>query len=153
MKRMKKIILIISLMVISTFVIGMAAEAGLMNKQEKNFSNDISQPLLFNAEITFTVVVDDGCGCEPIEGALISAYGGSGYDEGVTDENGTVILQLEINAEYRVEITSEGYRRILFDFNVIDDQYFVFQMIKKGTSSKTVQLYQNLLDKLLETKF
>ena len=153
MKRMKKIFLIISLMVISTFVIGIAAEAGLMNKQEKNFFNEISKPLLFNAEITFTVVVDDGCGCEPIEGALISAYGGSGYDEGVTDENGTITLQLEINADYTVEITADGYRRILFDFNVIDDQYFVFQMIKKGTSSQTVQLYQNLLDTLLETKF
>jgi len=149
MKRMKIIILTILLVIVTTYTIGIAAEAVMMKKQDNDFTNEISQPLLFDAEITFTVVVDDGCGCNPIEGALIIAYGGSGYDEGVTDENGTVILQLEINTDYTVEITAEDYRRILFDFNVIDDQYFVFQMVKKGTSSQIVQLYQNLIDKLL----
>ena len=137
------------LIVISTFAIGIAAEAVLMKKQDNNSFNEISQPLLFNAEITFTIVVDDGCGCNPIEGALIKAYGGSGYEEGVTDENGTLILELEINAEYRVEITAENYRKILFDFNIIDDQYFIFQMVKKGSSSQTVHFYQSVLDKLL----
>ena len=137
------------LIVLSTFAIGIAAEAVLMKKQDNNSFNGISQSLLFDAEITFTIVVDDGCGCNPIEGVLIKAYGGSGYTEGVTDENGTLILQLEINAEYRVEITAEDYRSILFDFNVIDDQYFVFQMVKKGTSSQTVQFYQSFIDKLL----
>ena len=140
-------------MIVTTYTIGIAAESVLIKKQDDDFSNEISQPLLFDAEITFTVVIDDGCGCNPIEGALIKAYGGSGYDEGVTDENGTVILRLEINAEYTVEITAADYRRILFDFNVIDDQYFVFQMIKKGTSSQAVQLYENFINKLLETKF
>jgi len=149
MKRMKIIILTILLVIVTTYTIGIAAEAVMMKKQDNDFTNEISQPLLFDAEITFTVVVDDGCGCNPIEGALIIAYGGSGYDEGVTDENGTVILQLEINTDYTVEITAEDYRRILFDFNVIDDQYFVFQMVKKGTSSQIVQLYHNLIDKLL----
>ena len=149
MKRMKIIILTILLVIVTTYTIGIAAEAVMMKKQDNDFTNEISQPLLFDAEITFTVVVDDGCGCNPIEDALIIAYGGSGYDEGVTDENGTVILQLEINTDYTVEITAEDYRRILFDFNVIDDQYFVFQMVKKGTSSQIVQLYQNLIDKLL----
>jgi len=147
---MKIIFLMVILIVISTFAIGIAAEAVLMKKQDNNSFDEISQPLLFNAEITFTIVVDDGCGCNPIEGALIKAYGGSGYEEGVTDENGTLILELEINAEYRVEITAENYRKILFDFNIIDDQYFIFQMVKKGTSSQTVQLYQSVLDKLLK---
>jgi hypothetical protein len=153
MKRIKIIILMVLLMLVSTYTIGIAAESVLRKKQDDNFTKEINQPLFFDADITFTVVIDDGCGCEPIEGALILAYGGSGYDEGVTDENGTITLQLEINADYTVEITAENYRRILFDFNVIDDQYFIFQMIKKGTSSQTVQLYQNLIDKILETKF
>jgi len=151
MKRMKIIILMILLMIVTTYTIGIAAESVLIKKQDDDFSNEISQPLLFDAEITFTVVIDDGCGCNPIEGALIKAYGGSGYNEGVTDANGTITLQLEINAEYRVEITEEEYRRILFDFNVIDDQYFVFQMVKKGTSSQTVQFFQSLIDKILYT--
>ena len=149
MKRMKIIILMAILILVSTFAIGIAAEAVLMKYQDNNFNSRISQPSLFDAEITFTIVVDDGCGCNPIEGALIKAYGGSGYDEGVTDENGTLILQLEINSEYRVEITAEGFRSILFDFNIIDDQYFVFQMVKKGTSSQTVQLFNSIIDKLL----
>ena len=149
MKRMKIIILMAILSLVSTFAIGIAAEAVFMKNQDNNFNSRISQPSLFDAEITFTIVVDDGCGCNPIEGALIKAYGGSGYDEGVTDENGTLILQLEINSEYRVEITAEGFRSILFDFNIIDDQYFVFQMVKKGTSSQTVQLFNSLIDKLL----
>ena len=102
-----------------------------------------------DAEITFTILVDDGCGCNPIEGVFIGAYGGSGYDEGVTDENGTLILNLEINAEYRVEITAEEYRPIIYDFNVIDDQYFIFLMKEKGTSSQTIPLFQTLINRLL----
>jgi hypothetical protein len=152
MKRMKIILLMAILTILSTFAIGIAAESVLMKNQENNISNIISQPILFYAEITFTVVVNDGCGCNPIEGALIKAYGGSGYNEGITDENGTLILQLEINAEYRVDITSEGFRSILFDFDIIDDQYFVFQMVKRGTSSQTFNFYQSYLLNLLNTK-
>jgi hypothetical protein len=136
-------------MVLSTFAIGIAAEAVLMKNQKTNIKNEISQPSLFDAEITFTILVDDGCGCKPIEGAFIRAYGGSGYEEGVTDENGTLILHLEINAEYRVEINAEGYLSILFDFNIIDDQYFIFQMTKKESSSHTFPLFQRLFNSLL----
>ena len=136
-------------MILSIYTIGIAAEAVLMKNQEKNTNDGISQSSLFDAEITFTIVVDDGCGCNPIEGVHIQAYGGSGSDEGVTDSNGTLILQLEINAEYRVDITSEEYRPIRFDFNIIDDQYFVFQMKPKGTSSQTISLFQDLLNKLV----
>ena len=149
MKRMKIIILVVILMVLSTFAIGIAAEAVLMKNQEKNINNGISQPSLFDAEITFTILIDDGCGCNPIEGAFIKAYGGSGYEEGLTDENGTLILHLEINAEYRVEINAEDYISLLFDFNIIDDQYFIFQMREKDTSSQTFTLFQGLLNKLI----
>jgi hypothetical protein len=149
MKNTIKIIFVVILMVFSTFAIGIAAEAVLMKNQEKNINNGNSQPSLFDADITFTVVVDDGCGCNPIEGVHVQAYGGAGSDEGVTDANGTVILQLEINAEYQVFISSPEYRPIIFDFNIIDDQYFVFQMKPKGTSSQTVPLFQSLINKLL----
>ena len=149
MKNTKKIIFVVILMVLSTFTIGIAAEAVFMKNQQKNINNSISQPSLFDAEITFTIVIDDGCGCNPIEGVHIQAYGGSGSDEGVTDENGTLILYLEINAEYRVDITSEEYRPIRFDFNIIDDQYFVFQMKERGTSSYSIPLFETLINNVL----
>ncbi len=149
MKRVKTTILVVILMILSTVAIGIAAESVITKNQEKNINNQVNQRSFFDAEIKFTVVVDDGCGCNPIEGAIIKAYGGSGYNEGVTDKNGTVIFYLEINAEYRVEIESENYLKILFDFDIIDDQYFVFQMIKKEKSSLSDTLIQYLVNRLL----
>lgn len=138
MKNVKTTILIVILMILTTLVIGVAAESVLMKNQEKNKSDIIFDKPSFLAEITFTIVINDGCGCNPIEGVTISAYGGAGNDENITDVDGTCVLELEINSIYTASITEEDYVPILFEFIVIDDQYFVYQMTLKDESTASM---------------
>lgn len=128
MKKVKTTILVVILMILTTFVIGVAAESVLIKNQIKTSNNSVSDEPLFFTEITFNIVINDGCGCQPIEGVTVSAFGGAGNDINVTDIDGTCILLLEINSIYTVEITAENYVPIIFEFIVIDEQYFVFQM-------------------------
>jgi hypothetical protein len=128
MKKLKTTILVVILMILTTFVIGVAAESDLIKNQIKTSNNSVSDEPLFFTEITFNIVINDGCGCQPIEGVTVSAFGGAGNDINVTDIDGTCILLLEINSIYTVEITAENYVPIIFEFIVIDEQYFVFQM-------------------------
>lgn len=149
MKKVKTTILIVILMILTTFVIGVAAESVLMKNQEKDKSDIIVDKPLFLAEITFTIVINDGCGCNPIEGVTISAYGGAGNDENVTDVDGTCVLELEINSIYTVSITEENYVPVLFEFTVIDDQYFVYQMTLKDESTASMTpAIQKIMDPL-----
>lgn len=138
MKKVKTTILVVILMILATFVIGVAAESVFIKNRQKNIKNSIDQPLFFDAEITFTILINDGCGCNPIVGATVFATGGAGNDEGITDVNGTCVLQLEINSIYTVSITAENYIPILFDFVVIDDQFFVFQMTLEDDSTASM---------------
>jgi len=128
MKKVKTTILVVILMILTTFVIGVAAESVLIKNQIKTSNNSVSDEPLFFTEITFNIVINDGCGCQPIEGVTVSAFGGAGNDINVTDIDGTCILLLEINSIYTVEITAESYVPVIFEFIVIDEQYFVFQM-------------------------
>ncbi len=134
MKKLKTSILVVILMILSTFVIGVAAESAFIKNQLKTSKNSVSDEPIFFTEITFNIVINDGCGCNPIEGVTVSAFGGAGNDENVTDIDGKCVLLLEINSIYTVQITEENYIPVIFEFIVIDEQYFVFQMTLKDDS-------------------
>ena len=142
MKKIKTAFLVVILIVLSVFTIGIAAEAAILQKQK----NENIQNSFYPAEITFYIYKGEGCGCIPLVGATISAYGGEGSDSGATDENGICVLTLDIYGEYRVQIEAEDFTMILFDFNVVDNQEFSFHMQEKSESSS----YSNsLLHKLM----
>jgi hypothetical protein len=138
----KKNVLAAVLIALGLLAIGMSVEAGLMNNQQTSKSvevstqtnNDIDQMSMFLADITFILLVDDGCGCNPIPNATILAGGGGGWDEGTTDKDGQCVLQLEINEIYWIQIDADNFRSIDFEFDVIDDQTFTFLLDKTDTS-------------------
>lgn len=144
-KRKKKTVLVVILMVLSIIAIGIAAEAALI----QNKQNNKSQPLLFDAEITFYIMTGEGCACDPIPGVTVSAYGGEGNDSAVTDEDGMCVLTLVILGEYEVYIESDEYTIVYFEFNVLDDQTFTLHLIEKPKpSSQTVNLPQISIEKM-----
>jgi len=147
-----KAILLATLMVLSTFAIGIVAQATIIKNESKNIQNDIIQPSLFDAEITFYIYEGTGCGCVPIIGAFINATSGDGQDSGITDENGTCILHMVINSDYRVSIEAGSFNSVLFDFNVIDNQIFKFHLGEKNIDSSvnTLPLFYRIIMKLLD---
>lgn len=154
MKNVKITIFVVILMVLSTFTIGIAAEEVFMEKTNVKENNNNAQPALFDAEITFIILTGEGCACDPIEGITVIASGGEGTDQGVTDENGTVVLTLVVLGEYEVFIIKEGYLDINFEFNVLDDQTFTFHLLKKDVSSpQTISIFQSIISRLITGLF
>ena len=150
MVRVKSTLLVVILMILSTFAVGIAAEAVLKKNGQDNIKNNTGQQSFFDAEITFIILTTEGCGCTPIPGVLVHAYGGEGNDSGITDEDGKVILTLVILGEYEVLIDGEGYLPIEFEFNVLDDQQFIFHLAEKEESSTySFSILQNLVSKIL----
>src|SRR4030042_7108239 len=98
-----KNILVVVLVVLTTFAIGTTAET-VLKTQQKIVTNDAYQQSFFDAEITFYIYEGTGCGCKPIIGAFINATSGDGQDFGITDDNGTCVLYMVINSDYRVSI-------------------------------------------------
>ena len=149
MKRMKATVLVVILMVLVTIAVGIAAEATFMKKNKVNDEIQIengTQSMLFDAEITFYVLTGEGCGCDPIPGVSIQAFGGEGSVSGVTDEDGMCVLTLVILGEYEVIIEIDEYQTIDFEFNVLDDQTFTFHLIEEKISSEhTVSLFHNFM--------
>lgn len=139
MKRVKIIIFVAVLMVLTILAVGINAEKSLIPEEQKNIENGITQQLMFDAEITFTIQTGEGCGCTPIPGATITAYGGEGSASGVTDEDGLCTLTLVILGEYEVIIEADNYQQIDFEFNVLDDQTFIFHMFEAEDSSYQMQ--------------
>ena len=138
MKRVRTTILLVVLIIFATYVIGVAAESVLMKNNQQNLNNEYDKLSFFDAKIIFTILINDGCGCNPIEGATIVATGGAGYEENVTGIDGTCVLQLEINSIYTISITAENYIPIIFEFDIIDDQFFNFQMTLIDDSAPTI---------------
>ena len=145
MFRKKTSALAVILMVLTTVAIGFVAEATLIQNEEKKYN----QSLMFDAVITFTIMTGEGCACTPIEGAIVSAYGGEGNDSAVTDDDGICNLTLVILGEYEVYIEADGYGIIYFEFIVLDDQTFTFHMFEKPENvAQTVPLYQKGYQKM-----
>ena len=145
MKRQKMTAFLVISIFLMTLTIGIAANATLIQNEQNN-----SQPLLFDAEITFYVYTGEGCACTPIPGATVYAFGGEGSDSGVTDVDGKCVLTLVILGEYEVIIEAEEYQTVDFEFDVIDDQTFIFHMFETPESTThVVTLFQNLITKIL----
>jgi len=139
MKRIITTIFVFILMALTTFAVGMTAETNLIKEEQKSIENGIAQQTMFDAEVTFTIQTSTGCGCDPIPGATINAYGGEGSVSGVTDDQGTCVLTLVILGEYEVIIEADNYQDIDFEFNVLDDQSFIFHMFETDESSYQMQ--------------
>jgi len=154
MKKMKMIVLIVILMVLVAFTVGIAAEATFMNEANVNTQNHIKndpQPMFFDVDITFYVQTGEGCGCTPIVGASVQAFGGEGSDSGVTNEDGMCVLTLVVSGEYEVIIEADKYQEINFEFNVIDEQTFIFHMFEKQESSAhEVSLFHSIMRNIFE---
>lgn len=127
------------------------ANAGMILTKQENQKKtpSIGTPTAFYANITFHVYEGEGCGCVPLRGVPINA---SGRDtehntSGVTDDNGTCVLQLEYDKTYRVSIQDKNHETVLFDFDVIEDQSFAFHL-KVTDSSHGFSLIQTLLHKI-----
>ena len=148
MKRVKTTFFVAVLMILTTYVIGVAADSVFINNQQ-NIRNDNVEDMPFFVEITFTILINDGCGCNPIEGVTVSAYGGAGNDENVTNIDGVCVLLLEVNSEYTVSITQESYIPVLFDFVVLDEQFFNFQMTLKDDSTNSINSFISHITEIL----
>jgi hypothetical protein len=146
MKRKKITQFFVFIFVSTIITVGFIANADILQNDQQ-----IYQTSIFDAEITFYVLTGEGCGCTPIKGVSVSAYGGEGNDSGVTDEDGMCILTLVINSEYEVYIEGEGYHNIDFEFNVIDNQMFIFHLFeKKGSSINSNLINFQFLNQLLK---
>jgi len=142
MKQKLLIILIASIFVISSVAIGTAAGIAKLNTQTNEMSNqqineNFAPASMFTAIINFQLYVGDGCGCHPVVGASISAWGLDieDNDSAVTDDIGVCSLELEINYNYKVTIEAEEFHMIEFDFLVVDDQDFTFHLEEVEESS------------------
>lgn len=138
------VVMLFTTMAIGTFDKNMPRQGKLINQSA------------FFAEIEFTLYEGEGCGCVPLEGVTIFAYGldTDHNDTNITDENGFCILELEINSNYRVIIENEDWQTIMFDFLVVDDQTFTFHMqeAEKSVSQNFPLLYNLLQRTKLSTK-
>ncbi|MFW9906341.1 MAG: carboxypeptidase-like regulatory domain-containing protein [Candidatus Thorarchaeota archaeon] len=126
--------------------IGIQQEATVKSKEKDNGN----QPLFF-AEITFNIFEGTGCGCVPIPGASIAAYGldTDHNNSCITDDDGVCILEFEYDRTYRVTIEAENFQMVLFDFLVIDDQVFSFHLQEKDdSSSHNFPVLYNLLQRI-----
>ena len=135
MKRIITTIFVFILMALMTFAVGITAETNLIKEEQAK----IAQQTMFEAEVTFTIQTSTGCGCDPIPGATINAYGGEGSVSGVTDDQGVCVLTLVILGEYEVIIEADDYQEIDFEFDVVDDQSFIFHMYETDESSYQMQ--------------
>ncbi|UCF13141.1 MAG: hypothetical protein JSW06_02510 [Thermoplasmatales archaeon] len=135
--RMSKIIrasitILLVILLFTTMTIG-----GFDGEIAQKNKNPVNQSFFF-AQIEFTLVVGDGCACDPIENVPIVAYGlDTGHnDSNITNDDGFCVLELEIDSSYTVTIddVNEDYHIIIFDFLVVDDQTFKFQLQEKEDS-------------------
>jgi len=103
---------------------------GTFDERSNQINKSQINQTVFYAEIEFTLFEGEGCGCFPVTDTLIFAEGQDTdhNDSGYTDEEGYVLLELEIDSTYRVMIMHDEYNDVLFDFIVVDDQYFSFHL-------------------------
>ena len=142
MKQKLLVILIASIFVVSSVAIGAAAGVAKLNAQtnemlHQQINEDFAPTSMFTAIINFQLYVRDGCGCSPVTGVAISAWGLDieDNDSAITDDIGVCNLELEINYNYKVTIEAEGFHMMEFDFLVVDDQDFTFYLEEVDESS------------------
>jgi hypothetical protein len=139
------------IVVVAIFSLIVAANAGyipLTQHIEKN--TVVNAPTDFYANITIHVYEGDGCECVPLGNVFINATGRDTdhLTSGTTDDNGSCILQLQFDKTYRVSIQDNGHESVLFDFLVLDNQPFSFNLKKIEGSSGMISLTHTLLQKI-----
>jgi len=157
MKKTRSTVFKTTLMLLATFSLVIAANAGYSavqpEKQEIKATGNAYQSE-FYAEISFYIYEGDGCGCQPVRNAPIFAQGldTDHNDSGFTDDDGLCILELEYDATYRVTLEIEAFQMVLFDFVVIDDQTFTFHMQEEDTSTPNLSLLQMFVQRISRLK-
>ena len=141
-----------AVVLLAVFSLIIAANAGYVssNLKSQRTTQMMNTQTDFYANITFNVYEGEGCGCVPLRGVPLNATGRDTdhFTSGVTDDNGTCILQLEYDKTYRVSIQALDHESVLFDFVVIDNQAFSFHMKVIEESSYHFSFLQMMLQKI-----
>jgi len=135
--------------ILSLIVAVNAGQVALQPKKENNAPTD------FYANITVKVFEGDGCECVPLGGSFVNATGRDTdhNDFNVTNDRGECVLHLQFDKTYRVSVQIGDHESVLYDFNVLDDQTFVFNLMKTSTSSNPVpSALQIVLNKVAALK-
>jgi len=145
-----------AVVLLAVFSLIVAANAGYVsnNLKSQKTTQVMNTQTDFYANITFNVYEGDRCGCVPIRGVRLNATGRDTEHStsGVTDDNGTCVLQLEYDKTYRVSIQAVDHESVLFDFVVLDNQWFSFHMKVIEESSHSFSFFQMILQKILFAK-
>jgi len=141
---------------LAVFSLIVAANAGYVSSDLKSQKTTqvMNTQTNFYANITFNVYEGEGCGCAPLQGISLNATGRDTdhSTSGVTDDNGNCILPLEYDKTYRISIQAVDYESVLFDFIVLDNQWFSFHMKGIEDSSHGFSFLQMMLQKILSAK-
>jgi hypothetical protein len=144
MKKISSAIIKIAVVILAVFFLIIAANAGNVsntpNVEKKTESKNVLTE--FYANITFSVFEGEGCECVPLRGSFINATGRDTDHSafGVTNDKGVCVLQLQFDKTYRVSVQISNHESVLYDFNVLDDQSFTFNLKKTQASSTFVPL-------------
>ncbi|MCJ7698366.1 MAG: hypothetical protein MUO73_08580 [Thermoplasmata archaeon] len=132
MKKISSAMVKMVVVLLAVFSLIIAANAGYVSSNLKSLKTTqmMNTQTDFYANITFNVYEGEGCGCVPLRGVPLNATGRDTdhFTSGVTDDNGTCVLQLEYDKTYRVSIQAVDHESVLFDFVVLDNQAFSFHM-------------------------
>jgi hypothetical protein len=120
--------------ILSLIVAVNAGQVALQPKKENNAPTD------FYANITVKVFEGDGCECVPLGGSYVNATGRDTdhMDFNVTNDRGECVLHLQFDKTYRVSVQIGDHESVLYDFNVLNDQTFVFNLKTTKASSNLV---------------
>jgi hypothetical protein len=135
--------------ILSLIVAVNAGQVALQPKEENNAPTD------FYANITVKVFDGDGCECVPLGGSFVNATGRDTdhNDFNITDDRGVCVLHLQFDKTYRVSVQIGDHESVLYDFNVLDDQTFVFNLKKTSAASSSVpSAIQIVLNKVAALK-
>jgi hypothetical protein len=137
MKNLSSSVVKMSIAVVAILSLIVAVNAGQVALQPKKENN---APTDFYANITVKVFEGDGCECVPLGGSFVNATGRDTdhNDFNVTNDRGECVLHLQFDKTYRVNIQIVDHESVLYDFNVLNDQTFVFNLKKTSTSSDPV---------------
>ncbi len=152
MKKISSAMLKMAIIIVAIFSLIVAANAGYvpLTQHIEKKKTVLNAPTDFYANITIHVYEGEGCECVPLRGVPINATGRDTdhLTSGITDDNGSCILQLQFDKTYRVSIQDSGHESALFDFLVLDDQPFFFNLKKIEGSSGMISLTHALLQKM-----
>jgi hypothetical protein len=138
MKKISATVVKIMFVFVATLSLIVAVNAGQVSLTQKTV---IKAPVKLNptdfyANITFSVFEGDGCECVPMSGSFVNATGRDTdhYTSNITNDKGVCVLQLQFDKTYRVSVQISDHESVLYDFNVLDDQSFTFNLKKIVTS-------------------